>query len=117
MTFTDDLPPTKSAPQSGIQWTPTKPGCGLLIVEKPRQVATYAVTEFQTPWDGRAFHFVCLGGQSDKEAAPEGYDVFFYRGGQDHQCSCKGFAHGRGKLCKHLEAVRAIITNGWMDAV
>ncbi|WP_439625956.1 SWIM zinc finger family protein [Gemmata sp.] len=111
-TFTELLPPTKSAPRSGLRWTPTGPGCGLLVIERPRAVATYAVAEFQTPWEGRAFHLVCLGGQSD--AGAESYDVFAARNGQDHRCDCKGFSYGRGKPCKHVLAALALLANEWV---
>lgn len=113
--YTELLPPTKSAPRSGYRWTPTGPGCGLLIIEKPRVMATYAVREFPSPWHGRAFHFECRGGQTDKEGAAEGYDVFVARNERDHRCDCKGFAYGRGKPCKHIMAAQSVWDNGWLD--
>ncbi|VTT97603.1 hypothetical protein : : SWIM [Gemmataceae bacterium] len=111
-TFVEVLPPTKSAPRSGVRWTPSGPGAGVLVIEKPRVVATYAVTEFGTPWDGRAFRLVCLGGQSDADATT--YDVFAARNGQDHRCDCKGFSYGRGRPCKHVAAALALLENGWI---
>jgi len=48
-TFTELLPPTKSAPRSGFRWTPGGTGKGLLYIEKPKVSACYVVTEFQTP--------------------------------------------------------------------
>ncbi len=71
--------------------------------------------QMQTVWAGRAFHFRCGGGQSYKESAAEGYDVFLSHNGRESQCSCMGFASGPGKPCKHFEVVRAILENGWMD--
>ncbi|WP_439627610.1 SWIM zinc finger family protein [Gemmata sp.] len=114
--YTELLPPTKSAPRSGIRWTPVGPGTGLLIIEKPRVMATYAVREFQTPWPGRAFRFDCRGGQTDAEGAADGYDVFVPHRGTEWRCDCKGFSYGKGRPCKHVEAVRAILANGWMDS-
>ncbi|MBA4191972.1 MAG: hypothetical protein C0467_28670 [Planctomycetaceae bacterium] len=113
-TFAELLPPTKSAPHAGIRWTLTAAGKGLLSIEAPRKCAVYVVVEFQTAWAGRAFHFECLGGQSDKDSLKGGYDVFI---GRPHEtrCDCKGWAYGRGKPCRHIAAVRAIIENGWMD--
>jgi len=114
-TFIELLPPTKTAPKSGIRWTPGASGKGLLSIEAPRKCACYAVCEFPTTWAGRAFHFECFGGQSDRDSLTEGYDVFFARNPRETRCDCKGFAFGKGKPCKHIEAVRAIIENGWMD--
>ncbi len=114
-TFTELLPPTKSAPKSGFRWKPSGPGIGLLFIETTRLSACYQIAEFQTPWDGRAFHFTCLGGQTDRESIPEGYDVFLSHSGREFHCGCKGFAYGRGKPCKHIESVRAIFENDWMD--
>ncbi len=96
-----------------MNWTPSEhSGRGELVVHTARASVTYAVTEFPTPWDGRAFHLVKESEGTDAES--DSYDVFCHRGGQDHQCSCKGFAYGRGKPCKHIAAGLALIENDWV---
>lgn len=113
--YTDLLPPTKSAPKAGYRWSPTGPGRGLLIIESPGRMATYAAGEFPCQWDGRAFHLSCVGGQTDPEGAADGYNVFVARGGHGHRCDCRGFSYGRGKPCKHILACVSIWDNGWLD--
>lgn len=109
-TFTELLPPQTSSHRNAINWTPgTKPGTGLLLVHTARSSVEYLVVEFSTPWDGRAFHMAKTSGGTDREET--GYDVFCGRNGQDRQCSCKGFAYGRGKPCKHIAAVSALLDN------
>ncbi len=109
-TFTDLLPPTKSAPRSGFKWTPSEDrvGCGLLVIEAPRVSVTYLVCEFATRWDGRAWYLAKMTEGTDKGC--EAYDCFVGRNGQDKQCSCKGFIYGRGKACKHLASLESIFT-------
>jgi SWIM zinc finger len=114
-TFTETLPATRSSKHSALNWTPATddgPPAGLLAIHTDRASATYEVTEFPTGWDGRGFHLAKLAGGTDAEG--ESYDVFCARNGQDRQCSCKGFAFGRGKNCKHIEALLALIANGWL---
>jgi hypothetical protein len=111
-TYTEVLPAQKSSPHNAINWTPAEQaGCGTLVVHTARASVAYAVTEFGTAWEGRAFHLVKEGRGTDPESSA--YDVFIHRGGQDHQCSCAGFAYGRGKPCKHILAGLAVIENGW----
>ncbi len=113
-TYVELLPPQKSSPRNAIHWTPSEqqPGAGLLEICTTKLSATYFVVEFDTAWDGRAFHLVEGTEGSDPES--ESYDVFCYRAGQNHQCSCKGFAYGRGRACKHIEAALALISNKWL---
>lgn len=113
-TFTEVLPATKSSKHTAMNWTPEPDaaGRGKLTVHTDRASVTYAVTEFGTPWDGRAFHFEKVTAGTDKESAAE--DVFVCRNGQDHHCSCKGFAYGRGKPCKHVSAALALLANDWV---
>lgn len=112
--FTELLPPTKSSRHNGILYTPD-PGHaarGTLVVHTARASVTYLVTEFPTPWDGRAFHLAKVTPGTDPESDAE--DVFVGRNGADRQCSCKGFAYGKGRSCKHLHAAMALIENGWV---
>jgi SWIM zinc finger len=83
----------------------------LLLIKQKRVYCGYRVAEFPCDWDGRAFRMVKAGEGSDPES--DSYDVFCSRS-QVHQCSCKGFAYGRGKPCKHIAAGLALIANGWL---
>jgi hypothetical protein len=110
-TFTEVLPAQKSSRHNAMNWTPgSRPGTGLLTIHTARATAKYAVTEFPTPWDGRAFHLVKLTPGTDREA--ESYDVFCGRG-KNHRCECRGFL--RHSHCKHIDAALAIWDNGWLD--
>ena len=112
ITFIELLPAQKSSPHSAIHWTPNALGTsGLLVVHTARASVTYTVTEFSTPWEGRAFHLVKQSEGTDPTC--DSYDVFCHRAGQDNQCSCAGFAYGRGKPCKHILACQALISNRW----
>jgi hypothetical protein len=126
-TFTEMLFDTAASKHNGITWQPAedKPGCGRLVIEMgqgrgggKRSSVVYAVAEFATNWDGRAFHFTKLTEGTDKTSDTE--DVFVGRNGQDRTCSCKGFSYGRGRdkegrqSCKHLEAVLALLENRWV---
>jgi hypothetical protein len=125
-TFIESLPATKSSKHNGIEWTPTEDrGCGRLVIDLgqgrgggKRSSVVYAVAEFATAWDGRAFHFTKLTEGTDKTSSAE--DVFVGRNGQDRNCSCAGFGYGRGKdkegrtTCKHIEAVLALLENRWV---
>ncbi len=113
-TFTEILPAQKRSQHNAIQWTPgTGRGTGILVIHVLRASTTYNVTEFGTPWDGRAFHLVKVGAVTDGEK--DSYDVYCSLTGQDHQCSCTGFAYGHGKPCKHVLSVQALIGNGWVE--
>lgn len=109
-TFTEVLPAQKSSQQNAINWTPGKnPGTGLLTVHTARVSVDYLVIEFPTHWGGRAFRMAKTSEGTDWEET--GYDVFCARNGQDNQCSCKGFSYGRGRPCKHIAAVSALLDN------
>jgi hypothetical protein len=113
-TYTEILPPQKTSAHNGINWTPgSKPGTGLLVVHTARATVEYLAVQFGTPWNGIAIRLEKTVEAGDREET--GYDVYCDRNGQDHQCSCKGFAYGRGKPCKHVMAVQAIIENGWLN--
>ena len=114
-TFTEVLPATKSAANTAINWSPTGHGKGRLTISQGRRTHTeYSVSEIAGAEAGRAFHFEKESNGTDREA--EGYDVFCADPkdgvrGSYHSCECKGFLrHGN---CKHVEAARAILENGW----
>ncbi len=92
-----------------MDWKPdTQPGTGTLTIKAGRSTATYRVAETRTDWNGRAFHLTKLAGGTDREN--EAYDVFVCTGPKDsHQCDCKGFAFGKGKPCKHVNAARVLV--------
>lgn len=113
-TFSELLPATASHKHNGVRWTPDlqRPGCGALAIHTGRTVCAYAVTEFPTPWEGRAFHLAKPAGEPGTDPESDGYDVFCGRGGRA-ECDCKGFE--RWGNCKHAEGVRALLENGWLD--
>jgi hypothetical protein len=110
--FTEVLESTKSSKNSAMTWTPGKiAGCGVLVVHMQRVSTTYTVNEFRTDWTGRGFRLEKVEGGSDKEETA--YNVFCSRDGS-HVCDCKGFYYGKGKPCKHINAVLALIENQWV---
>lgn len=113
-TYTEILPARKSSKRSAINYTPSggeyEPIAGTLTIHTDRASADYLVTEFVPGWDGRAFTLEKIDGGTDAEQ--ESYSLFCARNGQDRTCECKGFV--RWGNCKHLDAVLACITNGWL---
>jgi hypothetical protein len=80
----------------------------MLSIQCCKGVKTYLVTEFPTNWDGRAFTLAKMDGS-------ETYRLFVAPNEQDHQCDCAGFAYGRGKACRHIEAMRVVLGSGWLS--
>ncbi|MCE9561106.1 MAG: hypothetical protein K8U57_03530 [Planctomycetes bacterium] len=111
-TYNDLLPATATEPKgAGFKWTPgILPGCGVLVIEQRRAVATYTVAELPTRWEGRAFQLSKIDGGTDNDET--GYSVFICRAGQDHLCGCKGFS--RWHSCKHVAALVAAMENRWL---
>jgi hypothetical protein len=111
--FTEVLPATQSSPHTAIRWTPDPDatGRGELVIHTARASTAYAVAEFGTPWEGRAF--LLTRREPDAGGAAVSYNVFCHRGRQDNLCDCRGFArHGN---CKHVSACFALIENQWLD--
>ena len=109
------LPAQKSSPHNALTFHPgDRPGAGTLVVDtsRGRTRTSYAVEPVPTGWDGRGFRLTKRAGGTDPEAGV--YDVFACRRGADHSCDCKGFVFGRGRPCKHLLAVLALIENRWV---
>src|SRR5262245_21329109 len=112
-TLTEVLPTTRSNPHAAIRFTPGEfQGSGTLHIDQTRASVAYVVTELPCGWDGRAFGFRKFAGEPGTDRTEEAYEVFVGRNGQDAMCGCKGFSrHGH---CKHVEAARALIANGWI---
>ncbi len=107
------LPAQKSSPHNGLTWVIGEgPGEGVLTVTTARAVSTYGVREIRTAWPGRAFRLDVIRGGTDPES--ESYDVFAADDPRGSHCDCKGFTYGRGRPCKHLLAVRALVENRWV---
>jgi hypothetical protein len=108
--YIEALEATKSSKHRGIRWTPhpAEAGCGCdgeLVIDTDRCRCRYRVTEFPTAWAGRAFRL-------DKLDGSESYDVFVGADRRDDRCDCRGFE--RYGLCKHVDAVRALLDNRWL---
>jgi len=111
-TFTEPLPATKTNPAASIRWSPSQPGRGILEIVQKRTTTRYAVTEYETPWPGRAVAMTKADDFRGTDDAMDSYDVFCGKDGEQ-VCDCKGFtAHGH---CKHVLALDALIGNGWIN--
>src|SRR5690348_10066874 len=106
------LPAQKSSGHNALTWTPSLPGEGTLVVDTARARTLYAVREIETAWAGRAFRLDVIRGGTDPES--ESYDLFAAADPRLDHCDCKGFSFGRGKKCKHLLSVRALLENRWV---
>lgn len=92
-----------------MTWNPATAGIGVLTVTDTRTHVRYGVCELPI---GRGFS-----GRAVKLTKGNG-EVYVCRVGEragDHHCDCKGFSFGRGKACKHITALAALIENGWLD--
>ena len=109
-TYTEVLPGTKTSPHRAVTWTPCGCGCGVLTVSDRRTHTRYAVCEVAVGkgFSGRAFRLTKAGGAEHYTARVGGHE-------SDHDCDCPGHAYGRGKACKHVAAVRALLANDWLD--
>lgn len=110
--FTEILPATASGKPSTMYWTPVRPGVGVLEIVSKRQSCRYAVSEFETPFDGRAVRMVKSDATPGTDAEEGRYDVYCSEIGE-HACGCKGFTAHR--TCKHVAALEALIGNGWLN--
>jgi hypothetical protein len=97
-TFTELLPATKSHPHRAMKYTPACVGVGVLELTDSRTHTRYALAVQP------------FGGVRMSKAGGESYVV------TAGTCECAGFVYGRGKLCKHIESLHALQSNGWLDA-
>lgn len=107
-TFTETLAPTKTSTHRACTWTPAAAGVGVLTVTDKRSHTRYAVVELPVAGEfaGRAFKLTKAGGE-----------VYCVRvnGERDSTCDCAGFTYARGRACKHIDAIDALLANDWMD--
>lgn len=109
-TFTELLPATKTSAHRSCTWTPVCQGTGVLTVSDKRTHTRYAVVELPVArgFAGRAFQLTKADG---------GVYCVRYAGEHDHSCDCPGHTYARGKGCKHVDAVAALLANDWVDEV
>jgi hypothetical protein len=110
MTFHEALPERKSAGRAALRWEPADGTsvAGTLAIDTKKASVSYALAEVPTDWRGRAFRLTKLTEGTD---TAESYTVFCGDDPEADGCDCKGFTFA--KHCKHLDAVRALITNEW----
>jgi hypothetical protein len=77
-----------------------------LTIRKGGKVECYAIDEFPTSFDGRAFELV-------KQSTGERYNVFVANNPQDHHCDCLG--HEAKGYCKHVDALLELWQAGWLE--
>lgn len=104
-TYVEVLPARTSSPHSAIRFTPCD---GALAIDTARVTVHYRVREFPVGFEGRGFRFEKLAAEGDDES--QAYDV--YCGKPHDMCECKGWL--RWHTCKHLDAIHALIDNGWL---
>lgn len=114
--YTELLPERKASRRSGIRWTPAtdndfSPVAGFLLIDTDRARVSYTVAEFPCQFPGRAFHLAKVGEGTDP--TEPSYAVFCsHHGPAGDSCDCKG--HTRFGHCKHGDALRALLANGWI---
>jgi hypothetical protein len=81
---------------------------GEVVIRVGTVETAYSVTEVPCggAFDGRGF-------RCHKAGADEPYDVFLSRNGADDTCDCKGFS--RWCRCKHVAALRVLLSGGKLD--
>ena len=115
-TFTEVLPQRKSSKHSALNWAPNESGdftpvAGVLTVHTDRATVKYAVAEHPCDLPGRGFVLAKMTDGTDPES--ESYSVFCGRSPfVGDNCCCKGWTYKH--TCKHVDAVRALLANGWL---
>lgn len=83
---------------------------GVLSISAGKTWAQYAAVSFAAD-EGRGFHLAKITAGTDGEA--ESYDVFCSAAGPaGDSCECKAWLYRQ--TCKHRDACRAVLANGWM---
>lgn len=109
-TFTEVLPASKAHAHRAVRYTPAGKGRGELTVTDTRTHTVYSCVEIATGpgFPGRAVVLT--------KRCGERYAVRVGTHPRDVSCDCAGFVYGRGmRLCKHVEALRGLLANGWLD--
>jgi hypothetical protein len=115
-TFVETLPERKASKHSAIQWTPNDSGdfdpvAGVLVIDTDRARVRYAIAEFPTDFPGRGFLFAKMTDGTDEES--ESYSVFCGKHSPAaDSCTCRGWSYKQ--TCKHRDAARALLANGWL---
>jgi hypothetical protein len=120
--FIDKLEPSKTEPNRGFTLYRFQPdpmadyshAVGSLVIESPGHRVEYLTSEFPCP-SGRGFLLEKCGGSiGDRNPHDTSYEVEIGRFPGERRCSCKGFAYGKGRPCRHLLAVASCIEQGWL---
>lgn len=88
----------QNPPVTGIEFD-----APILSIRKGYKEELYEVTEHKPDMEGRAFRVT-------KDSTGEVYDVLISPVERDSQCDCIGFE--RHSRCKHVDAIRHLITAG-----
>lgn len=96
-TFTDLLPPSKTAPNRVMHYTPACRGVGVVVIEDAKTTSRYAVSV--QPFGGVRF---------TKPGGEENYVVTV------GECECAAFTL-RGYRCKHIETAEGLLANRWLE--
>jgi len=99
VTLTEVLPPSKTSPNRAMRYSPVCAGVGVVVLEDKKSSTRYAVAV--QPFGG--LRFTKAGGDENYVATPT-------------SCECRGFLFSKtGTPCKHVEAVRALLANRWLE--
>ena len=116
----EKLPPSKTDPHRSITWrhSGTVPNAGLLKISTKKGAVEYLVVEMVGAPPARLFLLAKTTDSPDLGDPDEhSYCVAYTHATGEGACQCKGAFYGKGaRTCKHIEAVKAILDNGWMDA-
>lgn len=115
-----DVLPERNGERMALTWYAAAddhgPQAGFVKIEGKRDSTVYCVTEFPASW-GRGFFlskFVSQPGTragTDKDA--ESYSVLCSKDGPEKDsCECRGAS--RWGHCKHRDAIRSLLANGWL---
>lgn len=108
--------PERNGKRAALTWYPLSgddmPQAGFAVITTDRDRTAYSVTEFTCGWPGRGFYLSKIGGEGT-DKTQEGYSVFCSKHGPEaDSCECAGFT--RWCHCKHVDTVRALLSNDWI---
>lgn len=110
-----DVLPLRAGKRGALKWIPHASdfahGAGFVVLTMDRDTTSYSVTEFPTGRDDRGFMLTKVSGRgTDKKMS--GYAVFCGANPERDACECSG--HRRHGSCKHADAARTLLLNGWL---